>query len=83
MRLRVGVVMWFLSWVPYGIILGLDGAALTMAWTFEVLLGVVGLSLAGTELAQAVKQTSWKRAPAVMWHALIHGRDVSASGTAT
>jgi hypothetical protein len=38
-KLRVGVVLWVLSWIPYGIILGSDGAALTSAWVFEILLG--------------------------------------------
>ncbi len=75
-KLRLGVVLWLASWVPYGIILGLSGAWLTVSWTFEVLLGITGLALAGTEFAQAVKETGWKRAPAVAWHALVHGQDV-------
>ncbi len=79
MRLRLGVVLWLLSWVPYGVILGLDGTALTLAWGFEILLGIVGLALAGTEFAQAVKAKGWKRAPGVAWHALRHGRDVEAA----
>ena len=47
MKLRIGIILWILSWVPYGIILGLDGVWLTAAWTFEILLGLVGLALAG------------------------------------
>jgi hypothetical protein len=78
-KLRVGVVLWVLSWIPYGIILGLDGAALTAAWVFEILLGVVGLALAGTQFAQAVKEQGWKRAPGIAWHALLHGQDVEAT----
>jgi hypothetical protein len=77
-RLRVGAVLWFLSWVPYGIILGLDGAALTAAWAFEILLGIVGIALAGSEFAAAVKAEGWKRAPRVAWRALVHGKSVDA-----
>ncbi len=73
------MVLWVLSWIPYGIILGLDGPALTAAWVFEILLGVVGLALAGTEFAQAVKEQGWKRAPGIAWHALVHGHDVEAT----
>ncbi len=51
MKLRVGIVLWILSWVPYGLILGLSGGWLTLAWAFEIMLGVVGLALAGTEFA--------------------------------
>jgi hypothetical protein len=75
-KLRIGIILWILSWVPYGIILGLDGAALTLAWTFEILLGIVGLALAGTEFGQAVKEHGWKGAPKVAWKALLHGSDV-------
>ena len=82
-RLRVGVVLWFLSWVPYGIILGLQGAAYTLAWAFEILLGLTGLGLAGSELAQAVKQSSWRHAPKIMWHAFLHGTDVTPEEPAT
>jgi hypothetical protein len=75
-KLRVGIILWLLSWVPYGLILGLTDAWLTLAWTFEILLGIVGLALAGTEFAQAVKAKGWKGAPRVAWHALLHGAAV-------
>ncbi len=67
MKLRLGIGLWLLSWVPYGLILGLSGAWLTVAWTIEVLLGITGLAIAGTEFAQAVKDRGWKGAPAVAW----------------
>jgi hypothetical protein len=75
-KLRIGVVLWALSWVPYGIILGLSGTALTLAWAFEFGLGLAGIAIAGSEFAQAVKATGWKGAPGVAWKALVHGRDV-------
>jgi hypothetical protein len=78
-KLRVGVILWLLSWVPYGIILGLDGWQYTLAWMFEIAIGLAGLALAGGEFAQAVKEKGWKRAPGVAWHALIHGRDIEAT----
>ena len=81
MKLRIGVILWILSWIPYGIILGLDGAWLTLAWAFEITLGIVGIALAGTEFGQAVKTNGWKRAPSIAWHALVHGKDVEAVAT--
>jgi len=68
--------LWALSWVPYGLIFGLDGVALTLAWAFEIALGIVGIALAGTEFAQAVKAEGWKGAPKVAWRSLLHGNDV-------
>jgi hypothetical protein len=75
-RLRVGIILWALSWVPYGVIFGLSGVALTAAWAFEITLGIVGIALAGTEFAQAVKAEGWKGAPRVAWRSLLHGKDV-------
>ena len=73
MKLRLGIVLWILSWVPYGLIFGLSGASLTIAWTVEILLGITGLAIAGTEFAQAVKDKGWKGAPAVAWRSLVRG----------
>ena len=73
MRLRIGVVMWGLSWIPYGLLLGLSGLWLTVTLTFEILLGIIGIALAGTEFGRAVKEKGWRRAPGVAWHALLHG----------
>jgi hypothetical protein len=75
-KLRVGIILWICSWIPYGVILGLSGKALTAAWAIEITLGIVGLALAGTEFAQAVKEKGWKGAPKVAWHALLHGSDI-------
>jgi hypothetical protein len=82
LRLRLGIVLWLLSWVPYGLILGMAGAWLTAAWTFEILLGLVGLALAGAEFAGAVKECGWKGAPKVAWHALLHGHQATANESA-
>ncbi len=83
MRLRVGIVLWALSLVPYGVILGLSGLALTASWGFEILLGASGIALAGSEFAQAVKQNGWKGAPAAAWRAFLHGRRVDAGAATT
>lgn len=78
MRFRLGIALWISSWVPYGLILGLSGTSLTIAWTVEILLGIIGLAVAGTEFAQAVKDKGWKGAPAIAWRSLLHGKDVKA-----
>ncbi len=76
MKLRLGITLWILSWVPYGLILGLSGAWLTVAWTVEIALGVIGLAIAGREFAQAIKDRGWRGAPAVAWQAMLRGKDI-------
>lgn len=72
-RLRTGVVLWALSWVPYGIIFGLSGVFLTLAWAFEITLGIVGLWLAGSEFARPIRASGWRGAPGVAWRTLVRG----------
>lgn len=78
MKLRLGIALWVLSWVPYGLILGLSGAWLTVAWTVEIALGIIGLAIAGSEFAQAIKDRGWRGAPAVAWQAMLRGKDIEA-----
>lgn len=77
MRLRIGITLWVLSWVPYGLILGLSGWWFTLAWAFEIALGLVGIAFAGSEFAVAVKQHGWKGAPGVAWQAMRRGKSVA------
>ena len=79
MKLRLGIVLWILSWVPYGLIFNLSGASLTLAWAIEILLGITGLAIAGTEFARAVEDKGWKGAPKIAWRSLIHGQGIGAS----
>jgi hypothetical protein len=69
-RFRVGVLLWLLSWVPYGVILGLHHPWLQVTWAVELTMGAVGLALAGTAFAAAVKTAGWRGAPAVAWNSL-------------
>jgi hypothetical protein len=75
-KLRLGISLWILSWVPYGIILGLSGLWLTVAWAVEIAMGIVGLALSWTEFARAVKDRGWRGAPAVAWRAMLRGKNV-------
>jgi hypothetical protein len=74
--MRVGLILWALSWIPYGLILGLSGAWLTVTLGFEILLGITGLAIAGAEMAQAIKGHGWKDAPSIAWQAFRTGEPV-------
>ena len=56
-----------------GTLLGLTGAWLTLAWAFEITLGLVGIGIAGSAFADGVKTHGWRGAPGVAWHAFRHG----------
>ena len=70
MRLRLGVLIWLVSWIPLGVIFGIRHPWLEVVWGIQITLGLVGLALAGSAFAAAVKMSGWRRAPAVAWQGL-------------
>jgi hypothetical protein len=72
-RLRIGVVLWLLSWIPFAILVGATGSARLLIWTVQVIVGIVGLAIAGTVFAATVRSVGWRHAPPVVWRSLIHG----------
>jgi hypothetical protein len=77
MKLRIGILLWILSWVPYGIILGLEGAWYTLAWAFEFGIGFLGIALAGSEFLTVVKAHGWRHAPRIIWRIFWHGEEAA------
>jgi hypothetical protein len=73
-RLRIGIVLWIMSWVPFAAIVGADAAERAAIWTAQVVIGIVGLALAGTAFATMVKTVGWRHAPAAAWRTLLHGQ---------
>ena len=74
-RLRVGILLWLLSWVPIPILFGITGPARYAVWGVQIVIGLIGLALAGSAFFQAVKELGWKRAPAALGRALLHGAE--------
>ena len=73
-RLRIGIVLWLMSWVPFAAIVGADTAERAAIWTAQVVIGILGLALAGTAFATMVKTVGWRHAPAAAWRTLLHGQ---------
>ena len=79
-RLRVGIVLWAVSWMPIAELVG-AGTKLRLAiWTVQFLVGMVGLALAGSTFVAAVKHDGWRRAPRALWRGLIHGDAAAKAG---
>ena len=74
-KLRAGILLWLLSWVPIPILFGISGWARYAVWGVQIVVGLAGLALAGSAFFDAVKQLGWRRAPAALGRALIHGDD--------
>src|SRR5262245_61667303 len=72
-RLRLGVLLWLLSWMPIAVVVGATGPERVAIWTAQVIIGLVGLALAGTAFAAAVRTVGWRHAPGLAWRSLLHG----------
>jgi hypothetical protein len=77
-RLRLGIVLWLVSWMPIPIILGISGKGRYLIWGAQFVVGAIGLVLAGSAFFDAVKHLGWKRAPRALGRALVHGDGDSA-----
>ena len=86
MRLRVGIGLIILSWIPFAqIILAIAHSEHKLAteetsqvfrlsvWGLQILIGFIGLWLAGKVAMSQVKKEGWKKAPPRLWHLFMHG----------
>jgi hypothetical protein len=78
-RLRLGIALWLLSWVPIPILLGISGRGRYLIWGVQILIGLIGLAVAGSAFVEAVKRVGWRSAPGVLWRALLHGDERATS----
>jgi len=77
-RLRLGIILWLVSWLPVPILLGVSGEGRYVIWGVQIVIGAIGLVLAGSAFFDAVKRLGWKQAPTALARALIHGDGESA-----
>ena len=72
-RLRIGIVLWLMSWMPIAVLVGADTEERAAIWTAQVVIGILGLALAGTAFGKMVKSVGWRHAPGFAWRTLLHG----------
>ncbi len=81
LRLRLGVGLFVLSWLPFAQLYiwaaGLHGSAADRAriaiWTIQVIVGFVGLLIAGSAAKAVTKTVGWRRLPGALWSMLRTG----------
>ena len=77
-RIRLGVGLVVLSWMPIaqvviavGSLSGSHAQEVRLAiWSVQVVIGLVGVAIAGRPTVDIVKQVGWRRAPRVIWRLL-------------
>ena len=81
LRLRIGVLLLFIWWLPIWII----GPQLARLFGFDpdhtritimivqTIIGFIGAPIVGKQVAAIVKKTSFKKMPGVIWRAIRYG----------
>jgi hypothetical protein len=85
-RIRIGVALVVLSWLPIAqLTIWLVSASGSQAdriraviWGVQIAIGLVGVALAGRETIQIAKSVGWRRSPGVVWR-LIRSPNASIS----
>lgn len=78
LRIRLGVGLVVLSWVPFaqiviaiGSLSGSHAQEVRIAiWSVQVVVGLIGVAIAGKPTIDVVKQVGWRRAPRAIWRLL-------------
>jgi hypothetical protein len=82
LRLRIGLLLVVLSWLPVAqLVIWLAGLSGERAgevriavWSGQILVGFVGVAVAGAAAATVVRSVGWRRAPGALWRMLCSGR---------
>ncbi len=88
-RVRIGLTLWVISYIPFPVII-LDhlhkngqindpknsSTFLAVSWGLQILIGLLGLYIAGKEAIGMVRDKGLKKLPKNLWLVLI-GRNVS------
>lgn len=82
LRLRAGITLVVLSWFPFAqlIIWAADlaepdaGQLRLTIWTIQVLVGFIGIALAGAETIRLARSLGWRHTPTALWTMFRTGR---------
>ncbi len=75
LRIRIGFGLIILSWLPIAqVVIWLTSASgghaervRAVIWGVQVVIGLVGVAVAGAETVQIAKNVGWRKAPAAVW----------------
>lgn len=78
LRIRIGVSLVVLSWLPFAqLAIWLTSASGDQAdrlrvaiWGVQVVVGLVGVAIAGAQTIEIAKRVGWRKSPGVVWNLL-------------
>ena len=69
-RIRIGVLLILASWLPIAWLLSATGELRAVIWGIQIVVGLIGVAIAGRETIQIAKSTGWRNSPRAVWRLL-------------
>ena len=66
-RIRVGVVLILVSWLPIAWLISATAELRAAIWGVQIVIGLIGVAIAGRETIQIAKSTGWRNSPRAVW----------------
>jgi hypothetical protein len=69
-RVRVGVLLIVVSWLPIAWLVSASAELRAAIWGVQILIGLIGVAIAGRETIRIAKSTGWRNSPRAVWRLL-------------
>ena len=66
-RIRVGVVLIVVSWLPIAWLVSASAELRAAIWGVQIVIGLIGVAIAGRETIRIAKSTGWRNSPRAVW----------------
>ena len=69
-RIRVGIVLVLASWFPIAWLISASSELRAVIWGIQIVVGLIGVAIAGSETIRIAKSVGWRKSPRVVWRLL-------------
>jgi hypothetical protein len=69
-RIRVGVGLILVSWLPIAWLVSASADLRAVIWGIQIAIGLVGVAIAGRETIRIAKSRGWRNSPRAVWDLL-------------
>ena len=66
-RIRVGVGLILVSWLPIAWLVSASPELRAVIWGVQIVIGLIGVAIAGRETIRIAKSTGWRNSPRAVW----------------
>lgn len=69
-RIRFGIGLILVSWLPIAWLVSASAELRAVIWGVQIVIGLIGVAIAGRETVRVAKSSGWRNSPRVVWSLL-------------